>query len=113
MNDPKISITFRHMEHSPVLEEQARKHLEKLDKFLVSERTPIFIELVLEAQRTHHHHRVELRVKTPHYDLNVHREGPEVYQVLNDVVDIMNNDLREAKRKRIDEDKKGLFTRPG
>lgn len=113
MNEPKIQITFRHMEPSPIIEKNAYKHLEKLNKFLVAERTPIFIELVLEAQRVHHHHRVELRVKTPHYDVNVHREGPDLYLIMDEVITIAENDLRKAKEKRITENHSGPFVRPG
>jgi ribosomal subunit interface protein len=101
MDNAHVSITFRHMDHSDALDQYARKKLEKVDKLISSERTPIFIELVLEAQRTHHHHRVELRVKTPNYDLIAHKTGPEMYAVIDDVIDTMADEIRRAKDKRL------------
>lgn len=100
-------IVFRGMEHSPVLEEFANKHLEKLDKLLEHERTPIIIDLIMEASHVHAHHKVELRIKTPHYDLIAHHEGPELYQEVDRVVDKMLAELRRAKEKRVDTEKKG------
>jgi ribosomal subunit interface protein len=99
-------ITFRHMEPTPVIEEFAQKHLERLDKLLENERTPIYIDLVLEAFPNHAHQRVELLVKTPHYDLVAHHEGPEMYQEIDRVVDIMMRELRKAKERFNDEQKK-------
>lgn len=100
-------IVFRGMDSSPVLEEFAHKHLEKVEKFLEHERTPIMIDLVMEASHVHAHHKVELRVKTPNYDLVAHHEGPELYQEVDRVVDKMIAELRRAKEKRVDEVKKG------
>lgn len=113
MDNAKVSITFRHMEHSEALDRHTQHELAKLDKFIDSERTPIFIEVVLESQRTHHHHRVEVRVKTPHYTLNAHKEGPEIYQLVTIAVDAMCNELRKAKEERVDKDHQGLIKRPG
>lgn len=99
-------ITFRGMDHSPVIEEFANDHLKKLEAFLEDERTPIAIDLVLTAQPVHAHHKVELRVKTPHYDLFAQHEGPEMYQEIDRVTDKMLQELRRAKEKRIDDQKK-------
>jgi putative sigma-54 modulation protein len=111
--DAKVSVTFRHMDHSPVLDAYAQKELAKLAKFLESEKTPIFIEFVLEAQRTHHHHRAELRVKTPNYTLNAHKESPDMYLAIDAAVDAMVHELGKAKRKLVDDHKRGGFSRPG
>jgi ribosomal subunit interface protein len=98
-------IAFRGMESSPVLEEFANKHLEKVEKLLEHERTPIFIDLVLEASHVHAHHKVELRVKTPNYELVAHHEGPEMYQEIDRVTDKMIQEIRRAKERRVDEEK--------
>ena len=70
------------------------------------ERTPIMIDLILEASHVHAHHRVELRVKTPHYDLIAHHEGPEMYQEIDRVTDKMVQEIRRAKERLVDEQKK-------
>ena len=100
-------LVFRGMESSPVLEEFANKHLEKVEKLLENERTPIIIDLVMEASTVHAHHKVELRVKTPNYDLVAHHEGPEMYQEIDRVTDKMVAEIRRAKERRVDEEKKG------
>lgn len=99
-------VAFRGMEHSPVLEEFAQKHLEKIERLLVSEPTPIYIDLVLEAHHTHAYHIVELHVVTPHFDLIAKHEGPEMYQEVDKVTDLMVQEIRKAKDKFHDEIKK-------
>ena len=95
-------ITFRNMDHTAAIENYANEHLSKIEKFLVNEPTPVSIDLVLEPSKTREHNRVELHVKTPHYDLISHHEGPQFYKVLDHVIDVMLQQLLEAKRKRID-----------
>ncbi len=95
------------MEHTPAFDTYAQEHLKKLDKFLQHERTPIIIELVLDAHHKHAYNRAELRVKTPHYDLNAHKEAPDLYLAIDQVVDAMLHELGTAKRKRVDEQKDG------
>ena len=98
-------ITFRGMDHSPVIEEYCNGQLKKVEEFIKNERDPIYLDLVLEAERTHHHHRVELRIKTPHYDLISNYEGPDMYDVIDRVIDTMYNELHEKKRELQDKNK--------
>lgn len=93
-------ITFRNMEHSDVLKEYADKQLDKVVRFLGNERTPIYIDLVFEPSKIHEHHRIELRVKSPNYDLisNYEFKGDPFYDVLDRVIDVMYNRLREKKQ---------------
>ncbi|MBA3954503.1 ribosome-associated translation inhibitor RaiA [Candidatus Dependentiae bacterium] len=98
-------IFYKNMESTPVLEEFSNKHLEKIEKILENERTPIYIDLTLESMPTHAHHRVEMIVKTPNYDLVAHHEGPEMYQEIDRVADIMIHELRKAKARLVDEAK--------
>jgi ribosomal subunit interface protein len=112
MKDAKISITFRHGDPTPAFDNYAREHIQKLDKFLATERTPIIIELVLDPHRTHAYNLAELRVKTPNYDLNVSKEANDMYLAIDQAVDAMLHALATAKRKRVDE-QKGDVHRPG
>jgi ribosomal subunit interface protein len=93
-------ITFSNMESSTVLEEYANKQLEKIEKFLENERTPVYIDLVFEPARLREHHRVELRVKSPNYDLisNYERQGDGFYDTLDRVIDVMYRELIEKKQ---------------
>lgn len=98
-------ITFRGMDHSSVIEGYANQQLGKIVDFLESERTPIYIDLVLEPSKTKEHNRVELRVKSPSYDKISNYEGPKFYDILDRVIDCMYKQLREEKKKEIDQRK--------
>ena len=100
-------ITFKGMDHSQVIEEYANKQLSKVEQFLENEPTPIYIDLVLEPSKTREHHFIELRVKSPHYDLisNYEHTGDDFYNVLDRVIDVMYRRLREEKQKLVDKRK--------
>lgn len=97
-------IMFRHMAHSDSIEQHALQQLEKIEHFLENEPTPCSIDLVMEPSATREHPRIELRVKTPHYDLITHYEhdGMDFYQVLDHVIDVMYRLLHEEKQKYVD-----------
>jgi len=92
-------ITFRNMDHSDVMEQYANDQLEKIIVFLENERTPIYIDLVLEPSKVHAHHAVEIRVKSPNYDRISNYEGSKFYDVLDRVIDVMYKELCEDKKK--------------
>jgi len=98
-------ITFRHMEHSNPMEDYANQQLEKIENILSNERTPIYIDLVLEPSKVHAHHHIELRVKTPRFEKISDFEGPDFYNVLDRVIDTMYRQICEEKKKEIDERK--------
>ncbi len=95
-------ITFRNMEKTQPMEEYCYQQLAKVEEFLSNERTPIFIDLVLEPSKIHAHHRIELRVKSPRFDKISNYEGPQFYDVLDRVIDVMYRELQEASRKEHD-----------
>ena len=99
-------ITFKDMEHSAPMEQEANKLLEKVEKFLLEEdRSPIYIDLVLEPSHVHAHHKIELRVKSPNFERYSSYEGKDFYHTLDRVVDVMYRELHEDKR-RMDEKKR-------
>lgn len=100
-------ITFRGMDHSSVMEDYANQQLEKVESFLENEPTPVYIDLIFEPSKVHEHSRVELRVKSPHYDLisNYEHEGTSFYDVLDRVIDVMYKRLHDEKKKLVDKRK--------
>lgn len=98
-------ITFSRMDHSDVIEQYANEQLAKIERFLENERTPVYIDLVLEPSKVREHNRVELRVKSPSYDLISNYEGPKFYDILDRVIDVMYHNLHEAKKKEDDKKK--------
>ena len=99
----KKSITFREMPHSEVLEKYVNEQLAKVEEFLTHESEPIFLDVVFEAHRTHAHHQCEIRLKTPRFHVICHDEAPDMYAVVDKVVDTLYRELREKKKKFIDD----------
>jgi len=95
-------IVFRNMEKSDFMENYANEQLAKVEEFLSNERTPIFIDLTFEPSKTREHHRIELRVKTPHYEKisDYEHNGTNFYEALDRVIDVMYYELHEEKRKQ-------------
>ena len=101
-------ITFRSMDHSDSLEQYALSHLSKIEHFLQqSEKSPIFIHMIITGGFVHAHHKIELLIKTPHYDLVSHEENKDAYQAINNVVHTMFSELTRAKEKLVDVRKTG------
>ncbi len=98
-------ITFRDMPHSTVAENYANEQVARIEEFLKHERTPIYIDFIFTPGHTHAHNRVELLVKTPHYDLVTHYEGPDFYDALDRVIDTMYRLLLEEKDKHVEDRK--------
>lgn len=99
-------IAFKNMDHSSVLEDFANKHLEKIEKLIETERSPISIDLVIEGHPNHAHNKIELIVKTPDYKLVAHHEGDDMFEQINIVMDKMVQEIRRAKEKKHDLEKK-------
>ena len=95
------------MDSSPVIEEYVKRHMEKVTKFLKKEPSPIDLEVVLDASFKHHHHRAEIILKSPNYDLVSHYECPEMYPSIEKAIEKMAQEISKAKGKRIDFRKKG------
>jgi ribosomal subunit interface protein len=94
-----IKVTFRHMQHSPVIEEHIRKQLKKIIEFLEHERSPVYVELTLTPSKVHDHHHAELLVKSPRYDLfnDYEHQGLDMYGLIDHVIDVMYRRLLEEK----------------
>lgn len=102
-----IKITFRNIESSPVMEQYIQKNLEKVTRLLKREPSPINIEVTVDAEFVHHNNRVDILLKSPHYDLFVDHKGPDVYPLIDKVVETMAAEIIKNKDKRIDLRKKG------
>lgn len=96
-------LTLRHMEHSPTLESYVNEQAARIEKFLEHEREPKTLHIVLDAQRTHHHHHVEINLKTPNYDLFCEYEAPEMHDAIKHAFNTMYHLLTQAKKKSQDE----------
>ena len=100
----KADITFRGMEHTDAIEQYVAKNLAKFKKYFGKEDPEAtFIHVVLDGQLKHAIYNVEIRVKSPHFDLVAQREGTKMYPLIDEVSHIMEAELEKAKRKLIDD----------
>ena len=96
-------FTFRNIKSTPGLEQYANEQLEKIEKFLVNEPSPVQIDCIFEPSKLREHHKVTLLVKSPHYNLisEYEHQGEDFYDTLDRVIDVMYRQLREAKERRV------------
>ncbi|KKP35596.1 MAG: hypothetical protein UR26_C0003G0069 [candidate division TM6 bacterium GW2011_GWF2_32_72] len=98
-------ITFRGMEHSPVMEKHVDQQLEKILHILDNKPGPKHLDVVLDASKIHCDNKVECTLKTPQFDLISHHSCPDIYEAINISIDILYHQLLEAKRKLVDDRK--------
>lgn len=100
-------IVFKNMPHSTPMEDYANQQMQRIFTFLERERSPIYVDLFLEPSQVHAHHRVELRIKTPHFERSIHYECPDMYEALDRVCDTMYLKLHDDKKQMV-EDRKSV-----
>jgi ribosome-associated translation inhibitor RaiA len=98
-------VVFQGVEASAGAENFANEQLEKVADFLNGERLPVYIDLIFKPSKVHAHHFVELRVKSPNYDLVSSYEGPDFYDTIEHVIDVLYHQIHEKKDKLKDEKK--------
>jgi putative sigma-54 modulation protein len=101
-------ITFHNMDHSDPMEQHALEKLSKIEELLEGAEweTPKFLELWLEAHKTHPHNKVELHLKTPQFDLHAHSEETDIYFAIDETVDKIIKLLKKEKQKLKDKNQK-------
>jgi len=102
-----FNITFRGMDHSTVIENYAHEQMAKIFEFLKHEREPIYIHLIFTANPKKNHHEVNILIKSPNYDIVNDHKGPEMYDILDRVLDTAYLRLKELKRQEVDNKKTG------
>lgn len=92
------------MSHSDPMEEHSRQKLAKIEEILHGEAdlTPFDIELWLKANPQHPHHRVDLHLKTAHFNFHTHEEGTDMYFAIDSAIDKMVEIAKKEREKRKD-----------
>ena len=108
-----IQVTCRGLEHTEELEQHVRKQLERVVDFLGKDREPFKVAIVLTTHPDHAHQEAHLHVTSASYDVHVHREGPRLFPVIDEVIDIAQRELHNQKREHVDKRDHGGPTRPG
>jgi ribosomal subunit interface protein len=100
----EIKISFQNMPHSTVIDQHARTKLSKIEEILKGQAraTPFNVEMWLTANKQHPHHEANLHVKTPVFNLDAHDEGPDMYIVIDTVIDRMIGMLKKEKERLIE-----------
>lgn len=100
-------ITFVGQDHSPVLDRQINEQLVKIERFLTGERSPIFIDVLVEFHPVHQHNKVVAKVKSPHFNCYAEHEGPDVHVEINETIDRLYQQLRTEKQKIVRQHRQG------
>lgn len=100
-----IQITFQNCDSSLIMEQHIHEQLQKIVRFLETEGTPKYLEVFIRPGPTHAHHEIDFIVKTPRYHAVVKKEGPHIYQVLDEVIDTMYLQLHKEKDKQVEDRK--------
>lgn len=103
----KLDLVFRGMEHTDAIKDHVLKNVEKFKKYLGKEDPDAtFVHVTLSGQINHDIYKVEIRVKSPHFNLIAERENHDMYPLIDEVVHIMERELKDAKEKMQDDIKK-------
>jgi ribosome-associated translation inhibitor RaiA len=96
-------FVFRHMEHSDAIENYANEKLAKLERVLhIEEHEPVRIDIIMTANREHHHHEIDLHISAAHVNFAIKREGPELYLLIDQVIDIAVETVQKQRKEQID-----------
>lgn len=98
-----IRIAFRNgARHTEELDAHINQQASKIAAFLKQHREPVTFDVVIEEYPTHAHNRVSMHIVTPEFETNAHREGKNVYALVDEVMDITYSELCKQKEKLVD-----------
>ena len=101
----ETQITFRNMEKSPTIEAYVNEKIAKLERLLHKERSPVHLEVILEAEHVHTQHAVELRLHCVDYHERAQVSGKDLYALIDEVFDVLIKEINKKKGKRLAERK--------
>ena len=97
-----ISFVFRHMDRSIALENHTVKELERVKRFFKEDEN-VSVDVVLDAARIHHHHKVEIRLhNTKGLHIIATEEGPDIYQAVEHTIKKILKEAKKHKEKMLD-----------
>lgn len=100
----ELEITYRGMEPSGAMDKYVAKYFEKFKKYFGKEDpSSIFLHVVLEGHLNHHICVVEVRIKTEHFNVQVKREGADMYPLIDETMHIVERDLQKSKQRKVDD----------
>ncbi|MBL6988720.1 MAG: ribosome-associated translation inhibitor RaiA [Bacteriovoracaceae bacterium] len=90
----KLKITFKHLEHTPSLDEKIREKSKKLEKYLDSSAVLNWTCFVKDG-----HHYAEVDVHNLHYDFHATANSDNLYKTLDLVIAKLTKQLSKKKEK--------------
>lgn len=99
-------IDEKEAEKSSSIKNYVEEKIAKLENFLSKEQQPVNIDVVITVVHPHPSHEVELRVRGPRFHFIAERKGPELYKVVDEVLDIAFEEATKHKAKLVDNRRK-------
>ncbi len=94
------------MDHSDGIEEHIHQKLAKVSDFFKEDERPLRIDFWLKANKQHAHHKAEIQFKAPHFTIDAHDEGPDMYLSIDSAIDKLITQIVKEKEKQRDKNHK-------
>lgn len=78
------------------------ENFDKQQKLLAYVKEPVYIDVTVDVIKPHPNHIVSFRIHGPHFEVIIKKEGPEMYKVIDNVLDLITQKLIEHKGKIMD-----------
>lgn len=75
---------------------------QKLESLLEKEQQPVKVDIVATVVHPHPNHEVEIHIRAPRFSVAIERKGPEIYDVIDEVLDIAWQDYIKHKDRVIE-----------
>lgn len=103
----KLKITFKHLDHTPALDEKIKEKSEKFEKYFQGNITVSWICWVHEDK-----HWAEVKVHGPKFDFFAKAHADNMYKSLDLVVDKMERQIEKAKSQKRNKLHNGPYETP-
>lgn len=100
----EIIITFQNMDSSQPMEDHIREKLSRLEEVRGNDpdASPFYVEVRLEAHKTHPHNRAQFHLKTPRFSIDAEYENEDMYWAIDHAIDRLFDQLKKEKAKLLD-----------
>lgn len=100
----ELEIVYRGMDPSIAMDKYVSKYFEKFKKYFGKEDpSSIFLRIILEGHFNHHMYMVEVHIKSEHFNIQIKRDGADMYPLIDQTMHIVEQDLQKNKQRRVDD----------
>lgn len=104
----QVHITIRGLDekeaakNSSALRNYIQDKFQRVESFLSEEQQPINVDIVATIVHPHPNHEFEIHIRAPKFSVIAKRHGPEIYALVDEVIDIVHEDFVKHKERIIE-----------